>query len=56
MPDTALLHLITDHTVRTTSTVQAVLDAAQGRLRCLTTDWPGSKTRTVTSCTSGLST
>jgi hypothetical protein len=27
MPDTTLLHLITGHTVRTTSTVQAVLDA-----------------------------
>jgi hypothetical protein len=27
MPDTTLLHLLTGHTVRTTSTVQAVLDA-----------------------------
>jgi hypothetical protein len=27
MPDTTLLHLITGHTVRTTSTVEAVLDA-----------------------------
>ena len=27
MPDTTLLHLITGHTVRTTSTVQAVFDA-----------------------------
>ena len=26
MPDTTLLHLLTGHTVRTTSTVQAVLD------------------------------
>jgi hypothetical protein len=27
MPDTTLLHLITGHTVRTASAVQAVLDA-----------------------------
>jgi len=27
MPDTTLLHLITGHTVRTTSSVDAVLDA-----------------------------
>ena len=27
MPDTTLLHLLTGHTVRTTSTVQAALDA-----------------------------
>jgi hypothetical protein len=27
MPDTTLLHLLTGHTVRTTSTIQAVLDA-----------------------------
>ncbi len=27
MPDTTLLHLLTGHTVRTTSTVRAVLDA-----------------------------
>ena len=27
MPDTTLLHLLTGHTVRTTSTVKAALDA-----------------------------
>ena len=27
MPDTTLLHLLTGHTVRTTSTVQAALDS-----------------------------
>jgi len=39
MPDTTLLHLLTGHTVRTTSTVQAA-STRSSRPRCRSTDWP----------------
>jgi hypothetical protein len=54
MSDTTLLQLLTGHMVRTTSTVQAVFDALKPAA-LPTMDWLSSKTRTVTSCTSGRS-
>ena len=54
MPDTTLLHLITGHTVRTTSSVDAVL-AALKPTALPDHGLTSSQTRTATSCTSARS-